>query len=615
MRGFPKALQNEGGMVRGPGTATSDSVPGNLPEGSYVMPADSARQMGADVLAGMGRGFKPGKKAAKVPVALSAGEQVMPPEQVHAVGVQALDGLRAATHRPVAAGFPMDSEQRRVFLANGGLVTDDDRQRRYAAAQDASWNDMKNAIGSAWGATKNAAKSAFDTVTSVQDTVGRTAADVVNAPGRALAGVIDKGIGVARGFGANMDYLRPRMTPGGADPGSMTPYLDLKVNKPPAPMTISPDEVAAARARSQAIMAARQGADAPARPAAQVEPPAAPAIQAAAPAAKGFAPAARALGAQGSEPARSPDDWRMAMPTPNQGVSSGAAAAQRVADIYKSMAYGDQGGQTPAAPAVPRIAHSGNSWKAENDLRNARVGASGMLNNMDRQRYKNGQTPAQMQYAAMLQADNAARAADAGLQQEGLRQAGGFQTAAMRAQGDLQREQIRQAGDLQRAQMGTDLAHSRLGLDERRLGLDAQRLSAEQQENGLRQGQEEMKLMAAHALRQAQQRAINAKTPQERQEALFNMRILSGQDPQEAAAKAKDRYLVVGGGQEDIGQGALRTLPQRLFDAQTGRFVDGPAALPKPSENHVRYLRSNPQQAAWFDETYGPGAAERVLKG
>lgn len=131
MRGFQTQTKRKahatgyasGGMVRGPGTGISDDVPDQVPEGTYIMPADSTAQLGPDKLAGMGaRGFKAGgKKAAggkSVPVNLSNGEFKLPPEQVHAVGVQALEQMKNATHTPAAqqAGEP------EMFFANGGAV-------------------------------------------------------------------------------------------------------------------------------------------------------------------------------------------------------------------------------------------------------------------------------------------------------------------------------------------------------------------------------------------------------------------------------------------------------------------------------------------------------------
>ena len=73
------------GAVRGTGTGTSDSIETEVPEGTFIMPADSTAQIGEQALQGMGMG------KANVPVNLSNGEFSMPPEQVHAVGVQALE--------------------------------------------------------------------------------------------------------------------------------------------------------------------------------------------------------------------------------------------------------------------------------------------------------------------------------------------------------------------------------------------------------------------------------------------------------------------------------------------------------------------------------------------
>lgn len=123
-RAHAAAAQNyaKGGMVRGKGTGTSDEVPDVVPEGTYIMPADSTKALGAKGLANMG--------APGVPVNLSNGEFKMPPEQVHAVGVQALDQMKGATHTPVqqpqAMGAPQSAKPE-LFFANGGQVRDPNR--------------------------------------------------------------------------------------------------------------------------------------------------------------------------------------------------------------------------------------------------------------------------------------------------------------------------------------------------------------------------------------------------------------------------------------------------------------------------------------------------------
>lgn len=113
----------DGGMIRGPGTGTSDSIEDTVPAGSYIMPADSTKQIGEAELGDMGaRGFSPRSARENVDVRLSNGEYRLPPEQVHAVGVQALDAMKDATHTPVPEGFGFKSEDA-LFFADGGAVT------------------------------------------------------------------------------------------------------------------------------------------------------------------------------------------------------------------------------------------------------------------------------------------------------------------------------------------------------------------------------------------------------------------------------------------------------------------------------------------------------------
>lgn len=115
----PKSKNASGGKVVGPGTGVSDDVKTTVPEGSYIMPADSTAQIGEQNLAGMGK---------DVPVNLSNGEYQLPPDQVHAVGVQALEQMKNATHTPAAmqgAGFKpgMGADGKpELFFADGGPV-------------------------------------------------------------------------------------------------------------------------------------------------------------------------------------------------------------------------------------------------------------------------------------------------------------------------------------------------------------------------------------------------------------------------------------------------------------------------------------------------------------
>lgn len=79
-------------LIEGQGTGTSDSIKKNVPAGSFIMPADSTQKIGPKNLKKLG---------SPQPVNLSNGEFQIPPEQVHQVGVQALEQMKDATHTPV----------------------------------------------------------------------------------------------------------------------------------------------------------------------------------------------------------------------------------------------------------------------------------------------------------------------------------------------------------------------------------------------------------------------------------------------------------------------------------------------------------------------------------
>ncbi|MDY0190710.1 MAG: hypothetical protein RBR22_08255 [Desulfuromonas sp.] len=113
-----------GGMIRGPGTGTSDDIEAKMPTGSYIMPADSTEQVGEESLEGLG---------SPANVRVSNGEYQLPPEQVHAVGVQALDQIKNQTHAPTAKGFnPKVSRDDEQFFNQGGQVLDEDEAKRKA---------------------------------------------------------------------------------------------------------------------------------------------------------------------------------------------------------------------------------------------------------------------------------------------------------------------------------------------------------------------------------------------------------------------------------------------------------------------------------------------------
>ena len=115
----PEEKAPKGKKIVGPGTGTSDSIPAKIPKGSYIMPADSTKQIGQPTLDALGK---------PAPVKVSNGEYQMPPEQVHAVGVQTLNQMRDATHTPT--GFkPQEGD---LYFADGGSPIEEEEHRRAA---------------------------------------------------------------------------------------------------------------------------------------------------------------------------------------------------------------------------------------------------------------------------------------------------------------------------------------------------------------------------------------------------------------------------------------------------------------------------------------------------
>lgn len=112
-----------GGLIRGPGTGTSDSIEAEKKPGTFIMPADSTEAIGPEALEEMGE---------TVPVRLSDGEFELPPEQVQALGEAVLTVMRNATHQP--AGEAQKAPTSNGFMpaqhfASGGVVKDEEQQR------------------------------------------------------------------------------------------------------------------------------------------------------------------------------------------------------------------------------------------------------------------------------------------------------------------------------------------------------------------------------------------------------------------------------------------------------------------------------------------------------
>lgn len=236
------------GFVAGPGTGTSDSIKARLSDGEYVLPADT----------------------------------------VAAVGVDALDALKDATHTPVAK--PDKNRAGEPLFANAGLV-DDERKRNSFGDAAAAANDygvqqvmgqatqmtaapaVRAAIGQQLDAParvqaavsqiptgisgsrpqastpaaqttlpvaapvadpqvqsdRAAIGSAWNSVKGMNENAGRAIADMATLVPRGLVGAYDSAVvRPMRAAGLNAAYLSPALVPDGVDPSSMTPFTDQK---------------------------------------------------------------------------------------------------------------------------------------------------------------------------------------------------------------------------------------------------------------------------------------------------------------------------------------------------------------------------------------------------
>ncbi|MDX9742058.1 MAG: hypothetical protein RBT81_12925 [Gammaproteobacteria bacterium] len=219
-----------GGKIRGPGTGTSDSIKAEVPEGSYIMPEDSTRQIGDGTLSRLGK---------PVPVNVSNGEYHMPPEQVHAVGAKVLDQMKNATHTP-APGPGFNPQEGALYFADGGRVKVAEQNQapglgfRIGAGAANYMRDMGDAwaadnaqfeagnpgfmaragrainpltgLGSAIGAARTAAQDGDLAGVGVAALGGVPAFGVMRAPVKGVAGMVSPGVDAARSaatIGAN----------------------------------------------------------------------------------------------------------------------------------------------------------------------------------------------------------------------------------------------------------------------------------------------------------------------------------------------------------------------------------------------------------------------------
>lgn len=670
MRGFnPTAAKRiksyaNGGVVRGPGTGTSDDVQATIAKGSYIMPADSTKKLGADALGELGQ---------PVPVNLSNGEYQMPPEQVHAVGLQALNQIKDATHAPVGArGFnperrtaPASGGARgfnpkaakavepRMFFAGGGSPAEEELKRaEQKAAAAPAWTSTPGSASSSsgadiptwsspdavrnqfadWVAQKSApsaaavpgaptqpantggASGSWGSPAQPQSTATQPTPPSSSARGFApgMQSVLSGGMADAKASASRGDYgaavghgLRAglAMVPAAADDalrgaavvlnpaanalktavtGDSTPIGSVSPTSTPAPAAapkVAPTLSAAGPGPSIDRIAPASNATAPGSTLDTAAAPAPAAPEGSTPPSNQVMPGVYQHGrGQYSDSADGMGFSRgfPSGPSATNLAAADALAARSAADVQGMTARGFAG-WTPPAVQAPQVLHSGNSWQARTDLRNAAVSAGslteqpgygGILTRRGFVGGVQGATPAQQAYQSMLASDQAARAAQNTGEQTAMRENAAIQRTGMQEQGATGRNaldnSVRTAEVLAR---GFD-ARRKQALDERRLGLEEKA--------------QQPQIQAAQRQEALYQRYQNAKTPEERNAIAQQIRDLKG-----TAAPASWKAVALQGGTDAMGnktEGVLAAVNEQTGEVRRLDSGQGGAKEAAPTE-------------------------------
>lgn len=607
--GFKQAqAAADGGLIRGPGTGTSDSIPDEMEPGTFIMPADSTQALGLNEESGEGE---------KMPVRVSNGEYQLPPERVQAIGAAVLEAIKGATHtptgqgaegQPIARGFKPKGGEPQQFFADGGRIKSPEELARLQnqtamyvqGAQAAAANrppapaaapvaPAPAPIGAAFvppsmgrkppspvAAPAPAAAAAAVPATQVEG--WRTKAvmdgaaedaqsawdkgDVAGAAGSVARGAVTAIptavgefayntaaplINAAAGFGRGLFG-------GEANAAQPTPDAPAAPQSAPTPAIASPAAVGPT--------GGSQGA-----PTSAAMPPVAPAntVQTGG---NQVAP-----GAYRNAPGQYSDNAAgMGMPAGFTGQPSpqNMAAAQNLAQRSAGGAPAPVAAGFPGMTA-PTVRNSTNDWAARNNLRNLEVSASSITNNGGRFDRTRGNNPAQAAYKAALATDQTLQQAQPGLDAEAMRQNGGLQREGMQQEGATTRTGMQEAG-----------ANTR----------EAGRVNLAGQELGMKREAQGFQTRAAAQVENLRSVLLDPKaTPEQKRQAQQNMQALTG--------KTEDnRFTVVPGGQEwDATAGAMRNVPARVLNNQSGQFVDQPgqgATLPPGMVKQVGTANGKP---------------------
>jgi len=564
----PKNYAN-GGIVKGPGSGTSDSVPAMVPKDGYVMPADSVQALG----------FKPGMRA----VQLSDGEAVLNPQQVQAAGgFQALDAMKAATHTPVPEqgaegqkfffvnGGPLDDEKRKPFMPTLAPEVQQGMTKMYSASMPPQPQPTPAAVqppaASGFVSSMERNQRALDASTASGPAV--PAAKPVNpteVEGWRTKAVMD---GAAEDAQAAWDRGQVGQAAGAVARGAIT-AVPTAIGEF-AYNTVAP-VAGAAKGFWNGLTGGADATQIPVTPA-QAAPVVPPATQA--------------------QPADRPPAATQAVAPSGQPEKPGTPAAQANA-------------QAPAVTQVaPGVFQHGRGQFSDNAAgMGFKPGFTGQpsaqnmdaADNLAQRSAARGFTP-QVQAPAPVASQNLTPPDTGQGYGFGLANSSRIQQrnlsmdvqqnkpgAKLALQGFLQQQADAPGQQIERDRLAQSATNSaadrgfrsqeltaRMGDSAANRDLKAQELADNSATNSIKRDAAGVDLETAKQMQKLQSDYINAKTPEAQAAAAKKIQTLAGKQDKD------NRFTVVPGGQEfDAAAGVMRNVPARVLNNQTGQFVDG----------------------------------------
>jgi len=538
-----------GGIVKGPGTGTSDEVPAVVPKDGYVMPADSVQALG----------FKPGMRE----VNLSNGEAVLTPEQVQAAGgFQALDQMRAATHTPV----PEQGQEAKVFFANGGPL--DEEQKPFMPVLPQSLQNGMTKMYSAGlppvgagdmsaGAGRGFSVPSVPPVTRERDI--RQAQMAAEASQRAASQAATNAryadVGAQEAAAARAAFSAK------IGNSAVRPYRD-----PAAAVAPSASQVAVTAPPATPTPGAAQAMAKPATPPA-ARPPITPPAQApsTAPSAAGFTP--------GNVNARRQANGVMEFSGQNISgdVSYAGGFKPRGAVSAQNMAAADA-----LAGRYQQEAQASMQPQGQSAGPRAFVGAdTGGFGLLDKTRIQ--QRNLQMDVQQLK--PGASKALKGFLQQQAEAPVQQIERERLAADTQLKTADLAQRGEESRATLG--FRAGQLANDNARTALEGQKVASDIEARGFDINQ-------AKRMQKLQEDYLAAKTPAEQAAAAAKINALSGK------AAAADEYMAVGGGETVDARGFVTKNPDVLVNKRTGQPVQGGQG----GQKQLPPMATNPQAIA-----------------